>query len=564
MAMAWRNFFSASIAGTAVSAGLPYLTGTEQPGQVSKFAISRQVEISAPEKAFEESFWIAVRLTNELRGLAFQQYGKDGWIAVSDGKINPEHHYDDRDFRYGSKCAAYLYGDDPSFSIEMGKRIFLDVIGGGNIPTPEIGQTIKHFSDYISYQEENELVKENWDRLLKMTQWLLATYDHNDDGLIENGNNGLGRLWCLLIGEEMNFPKLSDRRDDVIVINNMEMCELFQVMAAYAAQRGLPGGDWLESRAHKTHAALEGSAYDPDAGYYYLIYRAAERKWFHSLKGINEFSRELDVTPYYSALVSGNFSRGARVAQYAQKVLLEDQVFPMPLQYPTYAWVVENYPDPENGLLYHSPYIFVPGGCWEESYYNCVRAWAHFGLMAPVYEAIKRRSEAHVRDQDCWEWFFQNGEVGKIARDRYGISAAAHISAIIEGLYGITPARFGFSEMNIHPNFPPHWAGKPVSIRVTLPGNGFLKYVYVRDEASKTLTLTVETDKQRTGHFRVFVPEAIDSVKWNADTVLYDGGLRPGGGSFVVLTRPFKNDRLQIKLGTCASKGLPARACLSV
>ena len=39
-------------------------------------------------------------------------------------------------------------------------------------------------------------------------------------------------------------------------------------------------------------------------------------------------------------------------------------------------------------------------------------------------------------------------------RDRYGISAAAHMAAIIEGLFGITPAGFGFDEINIHPNLP--------------------------------------------------------------------------------------------------------------
>ena len=564
--MTRRTFLAASIMGTTASAGSPYLTGTVQPGQVPDFAISHQVEISAPEKAFEESFWIAARLTEEMRRLAFQHYGKDGWLSVSNGKVNPAHVFDPRDFCYASRCAAYLYGHDPAFAVEMGKRIFQDEIDGndGHILLGEFGATMKHCSDYIAYLEQDGLVKENWDRLLKMTSWLITNYDHNDDGLVENGDRDHGYLWCLMIGEDTNFPRLPETHGDVIVIENMQMCQLFQTMSACSTRWGLPGGEWLDGRARKVHTALEGPAYDPDAGHYYLIYRGSERRWYHSLKGINEYSRELDVTPYYAALVSGNFSRGARIAQYAQKVLLDDQVFPMPLQYPPYTWLVNNPTDPENGLLYHSPYIFVPGGCWEESYYNCVRAWSHFGLVASVYEAVKRRSEAHVRDQDCWEWFKENGEVGEGARDRYGISASAHISAIIEGLYGITPARSGFSEINIHPNFPPHWARKPVSIRVTLPGNGFLKYVYVRDEASKTLTLTVETDKQRTGHFRLFVPEAIDSVKWNADTVLYDGGLHPGGGSFVLLTRPFKNDRLQIKLATCASKGLPARACLAV
>lgn len=34
--------------------------------------------------------------------------------------------YDIRDFRYGPKCAAYLWGDDLQLMTEMGRRIFLD------------------------------------------------------------------------------------------------------------------------------------------------------------------------------------------------------------------------------------------------------------------------------------------------------------------------------------------------------------------------------------------------------------------------------------------------------
>ena len=263
--MTRRDFFSSSTLGATTIAGLPTLSGTVRPIHVPNFKISRQVAISIPDKALEESFWIAVRLTADMRRLAFQHYGKDGWLAVSDGKINPEHDYAPRDFRYGSKVAVYLYGDDPSFSLEMGKRIFLDEIKEGRIftpdnPYPEIAQTVKHFSDYISYQEQDDFVKENWERLLKMARWLTASYDPNDDGLMKNEDDRQGHLMSLLVGENMNFSKLHDCHDDLVVIENMEICELFKIMSDYAAQRGLPGSDWLESRAYKTHAAIETRA----------------------------------------------------------------------------------------------------------------------------------------------------------------------------------------------------------------------------------------------------------------------------------------------------------------
>ena len=88
---------------------------------------------------------------------------------VSDGKMGPQHGYDPRDFRYGAKCAAYLYGDDPSFALEMGKRIFLGEVDGkdGHIKWSwKQDQTAIHlrklqsaFSDYISYLEQDEFVK---------------------------------------------------------------------------------------------------------------------------------------------------------------------------------------------------------------------------------------------------------------------------------------------------------------------------------------------------------------------------------------------------------------------
>ena len=160
---------------------------------------------------------------------------------------------------------------------------------------------------------------------------------------------------------------------------------------------------------------------------------------------------------------------------------------------------------------------FVPAGCWEESYYNCVRAWAKYGMSDAVYAAVKRRSDAYVRDQDCREWYMPDGTNKHHfpSRERYGISAAAHVSAIIEGLFGITPTKFGFDEINIWPAIPLNWADKPATIRVTLPGGGFLKYTYLFNKKAQSVTLTIETDKQRQGHFRVPVPGRPGSITWN-------------------------------------------------
>jgi hypothetical protein len=96
---------------------------------------------------------------------------------------------------------------------------------------------------------------------------------------------------------------------------------------------------------------------------------------------------------------------------------------------------------------------------------------------------------------------------------------------------------------------------------VTLPGNGFLRYVYHRDEGRRTTTLTLETDKQRTGNFRVFVPGPVEAVIWNGEAIQGAIVLQPGIPSVVALKKLFKNDRLEIKVTTCGSRGLPAAVC---
>jgi hypothetical protein len=528
------------------------------PSKLSSF-----VNISTPDKSIEESFWISARLTNRMRQLAREYYGKDGWLAVSDGKTQPQHGYDPRDFRYGPKCAAYLYGDEPTFAYEMGKRIFQDQTdpNDGRILWDPTGQTAihlaqiaKHFSDYVVYGGQDDLVRQNWNRVTQMSHWALGYYDPKSDGLLENGPLMPNNFWALLVGEAFNFPAVKDCTADVVVVATMEVCEFLGLMSRYASRHNLPEAAWFSARAAQFHEAIEMNAFDTTAQYYYLLRRTVENRWYHSVNGICEDSRELDVTPYYSSIVSGDWSRAVRVAEYARKVLLEYKIFPMPLHYPTYNWVGPNY---------DNPFSHIPGGAWEEAYYNCVRAWSHCRLPDAVYEAVRRRSEAQVRDQDCSESYSQDGQPH--GRDHYGISAAAHVSAIIEGLFGIVPTGFGFDEVDISPNLPIHWAGAtPSSIQVALPGSGFLKYTWSCDLKARTIDLHFESDRERKGNLRIFVPGPIASVSWNGQPIRdveYDSAVYVDHGMFIFLRKPLRNEKLHIEFGRCDSAGLPPASC---
>ena len=95
-----------------------------------------------------------------MRRVAYRHYQQDGWLAVSNGTNGPQPSYDPRDFRFGPKCAAYLWGDDPGLIPQMGKRIFFDEHDTGRQAALgftrgqcaiHIAQVAKHFSDYLRY-----------------------------------------------------------------------------------------------------------------------------------------------------------------------------------------------------------------------------------------------------------------------------------------------------------------------------------------------------------------------------------------------------------------------------
>jgi hypothetical protein len=104
-------------------------------------------------------------------------------------------------------------------------------------------------------------------------------------------------VWAYLVGEPENAFILDQAQSDVVVVASMEVCEWLQLMADYGAARHLPQTEWLQSQAARMRNAIETLSYDSDAGYYYLLYRAGEKKWYHSGCGINEVSRELDPRP---------------------------------------------------------------------------------------------------------------------------------------------------------------------------------------------------------------------------------------------------------------------------
>ena len=200
------------------------------------------------DQAIEESFRIAVRLTEDMRRLAYRCYKRDGWLAVSDGKNGPQHSYDPRDFHFGPKCRPTSGATTPAFAREMGRRIFQDQSDPAdgrlrwdsrNQCSIHLAQPAKHFSDYMVYAGQDALVRDNWERMVKTLKWGLARYDPEQKGLIEQGPGVSDHFWALLVGEPYNFAEVENCSRDVAVVSSMEVYEWLKLAGEYAAGRNL-------------------------------------------------------------------------------------------------------------------------------------------------------------------------------------------------------------------------------------------------------------------------------------------------------------------------------------
>ena len=220
-----------------------------------------------------------------------------------------------------------------------------------------------------------------------------------------------------------------------------------------AREVGAPQAETLAKCHAELVAAIENRAWSEKDAYYYLQRDENTDRWFLSINGQCEESRETDVMPFYAAEACEIPERIQAVGRVLNRALLKDRVFPMPTRWPTYSWYSPYSP---NGVDMGDDCGQI-GGAWDTPYFHGVELLSRLGLQQAVQRAVFRRAEVTHRDQDCLESYYQDGTIDPTRfydRDQYMVSGTAHLSAIIEGLFGITPARTGFAEVNLRPNLP--------------------------------------------------------------------------------------------------------------
>ncbi len=148
--------------------------------------------------------------------------------------------------------------------------------------------------------------------------------------------------------------------------------------------------------------------------------------------------------PHYVAETGVAPERLAAVGRVLHRAICHDGVFPMPTRWPLYLWYSASSP---NGIDMGDDCGQL-AGAWDTPYFHVVQALAALGLQEAVQRAVLRRAEAIYRDGDCKESYRLDGTIDDarfMNRDRYLVSATAHLCAIIEGLFGVTPASAGYA-----------------------------------------------------------------------------------------------------------------------
>jgi hypothetical protein len=549
------------------------------------------IGIDTPLPYLNESWNIAVRLLDKGRKLyhsgkglgAFPDNPKGypgAWLPVSLGRRAPlVYPWDERDIRHNVLMISYLWAEEEGLMEEFEKNMWIDqILEKGDFITHDGNKNspyIVHYSMYacagadipmyfgVNSERQKHILK-NVSNFIKRT---FEFFDPENSGLL---NIGVGPdwydrgFWGTHLGEPNHFPSNFDGTSKNI-ISSMAFAVLTKRYRELAHEINALEYDYFQQVYQHLNNAIEILAWNELTGYYYIQRDNNSARWFHSINGLNEDSRETDIVPYYVANACENHERIKSVGRVINRAIIHDYVFPMPTRYPTYAWYSPSNP---NGIDQGEDCGQL-GGSWDTPYYHCVQLLNLLGLQKAIQRAVFRRAEVIYRDNDCLESYRLDGTVDHTYfynRDEYIVSATAHIASIIEGLFGITPAKTGYDEVNIHPNLPLYrrhrhtthasdWTNRDNKLNIYLGNGGRFELVIHYDEDAEELRL--KTNKLNiTGHIRLPIDlgSRFHSAMWG-DCPVKVQIIKGMDSDFIYLDHKLDGEELKIKLNPHPDKG---------
>ncbi|HEY3416437.1 MAG TPA: hypothetical protein VGM23_06090 [Armatimonadota bacterium] len=534
------------------------------------------VGVSTGNPHIDQAFRISIDLVDDLRAQYLAAGSPPGWLPVSGGKLGPQiTSSDTRDSRHAVQMAAYLWGDESEQAAVMEEAMFLQYVNGEtgaithpcnthSAPAVIIGMFMACAADTYRYFASGPQVREAISRAARTVAWVTREYDPEGSGLLSCRCEAAGAFWGFHVGEPNHYPPNYDPNAKAIA-PTMAYCLWLAEMHAVAGRLDLPETPCFTEALARTRQALETQAWSERYGYYFLQHDPLADKWFFSLNGLNEDSRETDVTPHYAALGQIADERRRCVARWLDRALWHDRVFPMPVSYPPYAWYSPEHPN----YIDHGRDKSVIGGAWDTPYFHCIELLREAGLVETLELAVRKRAEAITRDGDCIEWYHLDGTVDNATgmhRDRYLVSATAQIAATVEGLFGVTPAAPGFAEMNIapalplfrrhrHTIYPSPFADRDNTLRVTLPGGRRLDVTLRYSEDDEIVRLRTNA-LDIPGHLRLPLDLAtrLREARWAGEPVAYRT-MESMGQDFVLIDHVLDGGELTLHLAPHPQKG---------
>ena len=557
------------------------------------------IGIDTPFKYLNDSWDIAVRLLDEGRMLYRQGKGLDrvpdnpdgfpgAWLPVSFGKRQPlVHTWDERDIRHLAKMVAYLWADEPGLIEEVERNFFIEEIRDngdyrryeGNSHNSSYANPVVMYASAASdmiwsfglAKLERESVLGN---MVKFVKRILEKFDPKGSGLL---NVGVGPQWhsrCFwgtLLGEPNHLSANFDGRNKVVPAT-MSLAVFVKRLRDLTIDLDAKEAKELDSIYDRLVNAIEESTWNDAADYYYIQRDDNSDRWFHSINGLCEESRETDQVPHYAAEACKIPERVKAVGRVVSEAILKHRAFPMPTRYPTYAWYSPSNP---NGVDMGDDCGQI-GGAWDTPYFNCVQILERLGLQEAIQRAVLRRAEVIYRDQDCLESYRLDGTVDHARfynRDRYVVSATAHLSSIIEGLFGVTPAKGSFAEVNIRPNLPLYrrhrhtshpseWSGRDNKINITLGEGRKVNMVIRYDEDTEILRLKTN-NVGIVAHIRLPLDlgSRFKRASWNGEDL--QSRLEKGMDSdFIHVDHVLDGGELKVELSPHPQKGKGGTPCV--
>ena len=541
--------------------------------------------IDTPLPYLNASWRIAIALLDKGRKL-YWEHNYDGhgdshhgaWLPVSLGKRgHMSTSWDERDIRHQVRLMAYLWADEPGLADEFRRNLFVELIN----PAGELQGHNKGYPAFPTVANVNTMyamvcgdmlqyfpvpaaqVEVVLERAVAFVDRLIHEFDPEQSGLLNVGHCA-NTFWGVHLGEPVHYPVNYDPTNKAIV-PTMAFAVFLSKTQAMAERHGAAVADRLSLLTKRTVDAIENDAWSELNQYYYVQRDDNSGRCFHTLNGIRETSRETDVIPHYSAELCAYPERVRQVGRVLHDALTRERCFPMPLFFPTFSWYS---PESPNGVDMGEDCGQI-GGAWDTPYFHCVQALSRAGQQQALQRAILRRAEVAVRDDDFLESYRLDGTIDNAIffnRDEYVVSATAHLAAIIEGLFGVTPAKIGFQEINIQPNLPLYrahrhtihpspWAERDNRLSVRLGAAGRLDLVVRYDE--NTEQITVRTNAVGIlAHFRLPLDVAarFNNAAWNGNPleVRIDQGM---DSAFIHVDHVLDGGALCIQLAPHPGKG---------